>query len=82
MSRYIVDVSSVGLPDRISANENRMKEKLENIGQNRRYIGNISVNNRYIGDNISYKIACGVDMFVGVDFFFLIDISVDIGRYC
>ena len=36
MSRYIDDISSIfqvsGLPNTISGNESRMKEKLENIG--------------------------------------------------
>ena len=43
MSRYIIDISSIfrvpGLPDMISENDSRSKEKLENVDQYRQYIG-------------------------------------------
>ena len=52
MSQYIVDISGVGLPDTISANDGRSREKSENIGQYRRYITDISVMARYIGIKI------------------------------
>ena len=50
--QYIVDISGVGLPDTISSNNSRSREKSENIGKYHRYIGNISVMGRHIKPKI------------------------------
>ena len=62
----------LGLPDTISGNESRMKEKSENIGD-------MSVIYRYIGHNIGYKTARGANTLYDSDFSILTDISADIG---
>ena len=80
ISLYIVDISSIfqvsSLPDTISVNESRIKEKSENIDQNHRYISDISLIYRYIGDNIDNKTTCGTNTLVDGNFCILIDISV------
>ena len=61
-----------GLPDTISGNESRMKEKSENIGD-------MSVIYRYIEHNIGYKIVRGANTLYDSDFSLLTDISADVG---